>query len=292
MANSKIFTCLIIDDWDSMHIILTDLLKPHRRVRIVGHCFNTLDAIEMIHKKKPDFIFLDIENAPYTGPEMLTKIPAQDLCFLSPNPNVRKAHLEHQKLPPSRYRRRSKMGLPPQLLQGEIDRIYTREARSKEIDQDKIQAKLHKQFTEQFEIPENNLGLTPADLEAVRLIVFQSLGYGSRQQVYGMLSETESPFSKDNFSATLTSLIDAQFSYMIRECVAGNTESRQPGNINAWCLEAVAKDVGLDVEAIKQAQQEIANEREHKLQERVKNLERMTEKLRQAAIPETEEAPQ
>lgn len=91
MASSdKIISCLIIDDWESAHTYLKDMLRPYKQIKIVGHCYNTFDAIKAIEKQKPNLVFLDVENVPYSGLEMLSKIPTGDfkVIFVTADPRL------------------------------------------------------------------------------------------------------------------------------------------------------------------------------------------------------------
>jgi ParB/RepB/Spo0J family partition protein len=166
-----------------------------------------------------------------------------------------------------------------EMLDAEIERINGRESRSQELDQEKVQLQMHSQFLERFSNLEHNTEMTAADHVAVRLIVFQSLDYHVRHDVEHALGLDGDSLGKDHFFETLSGLTDAQFAYMVRTALAGNASSNKPGNINAWCLTSVAEAAGLDVEAIRQAQQQIAQERQERVAERIKEMEKRRQKL-------------
>lgn len=171
----------------------------------------------------------------------------------------------------------------PELLDAEISRIQQREARFQELDCEKVQAKIHEEFFEQFSNPENNVGLTYADKMAVRLIVYQSLNYSVRHRVDEVLfKDIEQPLSKEQFSRSLQSLTDQQFSYLIRMAVAANPDSKSPNYITGWCLYEMAQAAGLDVVSIEAGQQTIATERKGKAGARIKDLEHRKEQMQVA----------
>lgn len=168
----------------------------------------------------------------------------------------------------------------PELLDAEISRIQQRETRFQELDREKVQAKIHEQFFEQFSSPENNVSLTYADEMAVRLIVYQSLNYSVRHRVDEVLfKDLDEPLSKENFSRNLQVLTDSQFSYLIRMAVAANYDSKSPNYITGWCLYEMAQAAGLDVDNIETQQQTIAAERQAKADARIKDLEHRKEQM-------------
>lgn len=172
-----------------------------------------------------------------------------------------------------------------ELLEGEIDRINSREKRAKELDSEKVQVAVHTQFCEAVKASSLTPALNPADLIAVRLFVYQSLDWHSMNAVNAVLF----PAKKEEYSSTnseeklaaLANLTDEQFAFLIRSAVAGKHEGKIPGTINALCLHQVAEAAGLDVAAIQQAQQEIASERQDKIDLRVKELENRKDKLQE-----------
>lgn len=170
-----------------------------------------------------------------------------------------------------------------ELLEGEIDRINTREKRAKELDSEKIQGVLHTQFCEAVKASTLTPGLTAADLTAVRLFIYQSLDWGSKHTVDAVLFSSKK--NKDSITtheqklAALANLTDEQFAFLIRSVVAGKSESKTAGTISALCLHQVATESGLDVPAIEQAQQAIAIERQDKAEVRIKELEKRKDRI-------------
>jgi ParB family chromosome partitioning protein len=171
----------------------------------------------------------------------------------------------------------------PELLQQAIDGTLQREERAKELDRDKIQLKIHEQFTETFKVLENNEGLTAADLVALRLMVYQSLDYSGRQEVNRVLFEEtgkQEENANESFYEKLQSLTDGQFSYLIRMAIACKSESKYPKNETGFVLYKVAADAGIDVQKIEQEQQEKAEARSDRMKTRIKELEKKAVKLK------------
>ena len=170
------------------------------------------------------------------------------------------------------------------LLQAEITRIKHREARAKEIDQDKIQLSVHEQFSAMLTQGAENMLLTAADQAAIRLIVYQSLTWEARKWIDNALFPESgkrkyySGISVEDYGV-LSEISDQQFSLLIRAAVACKSDSKQPGNITAHCLYQVAKDSGLDVENIEQLQKSKAAERQEKMESRINDLDKKITKL-------------
>lgn len=66
--------CIIIDDEYLARQRLLKLLEPYENITVVAECRNGAEAIEKIHLKEPDIIFLDIQMPDMNGFEVLTKL--------------------------------------------------------------------------------------------------------------------------------------------------------------------------------------------------------------------------
>ena len=171
----------------------------------------------------------------------------------------------------------------PEMLQEAIQAILQREERAKEIDRDKVQLEVHSQFEEKIRVLQNNEGLTNGDLVAVRLLIYQSLDYSSRQEVDKTLFEEikgHEENSNELFYLALQSLTEQQFSYMIRMAIGCKTESKYPHNVTGFALYKVASQAEIDVVRIEQEQEEKANGRNDRMKVRIKELEKKVEKLK------------
>ncbi|HRN73528.1 MAG TPA: hypothetical protein PLM81_10400, partial [Ginsengibacter sp.] len=170
----------------------------------------------------------------------------------------------------------------PKLLQAEIERMQAKEARAKEIDREKVQLQVHQQFTESLENGFTDVQLTSADLAAARLLIYQSLDYRAVSKAREMLFPDKDGFERDNndrFYEQLSGLTDSQYSYLIRMAIAGKPESRYPRHVTAEIFYKVAKEAGLNIEAIEQQQEQKATIRQARVEKRTKELEKRMAKL-------------
>lgn len=174
----------------------------------------------------------------------------------------------------------------PELLQAEIDRIEAREVRQQELDAEKIQQEIHRQFLATLFDPQASCTLTQADAIAARLIIYQSLDYSVRYKVDEVLFGEKDHYHPGNSSEKnqqryeqLAALTNEQLSFLIRCAVAGKSESKLPGNINAHCLYAVAAEAGTDLVSIEAAQQTIAAKRGETAHARIADMQERIAKL-------------
>lgn len=146
-----------------------------------------------------------------------------------------------------------------ELLQGEIERLQTREKRAKELDIEKVQLRVHEEFIKQIKSPSEN-ALTQADHIAARLLVYHSLDYSHKSEVDKALHLKDAQTNEALYQL-LAALTDVQYSYLIRMALAGKSDSKFPNNITAYTLCQTAAAAGVDVAAIESAQQQKAIER-------------------------------
>lgn len=66
--------CIIIDDERLARQEMRKLLEGYLQIEIIDEAQNTEEAIEKIHKHKPDLIFLDIQMPGRNGFELLTEL--------------------------------------------------------------------------------------------------------------------------------------------------------------------------------------------------------------------------
>lgn len=69
--------CIIIDDEYLARQRLLKLLESYDNINIVAECRNGTEAVEKIHLKEPDIIFLDVQMPDMNGFEVLTKLKIQ-----------------------------------------------------------------------------------------------------------------------------------------------------------------------------------------------------------------------
>ena len=167
----------------------------------------------------------------------------------------------------------------PELLKAEIDRIKQREKRSEELDGEKVQLTVHSQFTEFVSKGEDGSTLTAADMAGARLIIFQSLDYHTKQEVTQyLLSEKGKRKSADDslelLYQRLSTLTEQEFSYLIRRAVCCKSEAKYPLQQAGYFLYQMAKEAGLDVKGIEDAQADKSKERKEKQKTKIKELEK------------------
>jgi ParB family chromosome partitioning protein len=170
-----------------------------------------------------------------------------------------------------------------ELLQEAIQGILQREQRAKQIDRDKIQSNIHKQFGEKIQDISYSEGLTDADLAAARLLIYQSLDYNTRRIVQETLfpeSQNEQADAHDNFYKKLQFLTDQQYSYLIRMAMACKSDSKFPYNETGFVLYKVAEASGIEVKAIEQEGEERAIARNERMHKRIEELMKKKEKLK------------
>lgn len=165
------------------------------------------------------------------------------------------------------------------MLQEAIERITVKEKRAKELDKEKIHLKVHTRFAELIETVSNNK-LTATDMIAARLVIYLSLDYTTRQKVQAAFF-SQFDEQKDLYPM-LSNLTDQQFSYLIRMAVAGKSDSKYLKSVTATCLAKLAESAGVDITSIEKEQETKATEREQKVNQRVKDLEKMIKKMKVA----------
>ncbi len=67
-------TCLIIDDEKLARELLHEYLEGFPEIELLGEAANGTDAVALINKLKPDFIFLDVQMPGMTGFDVLDDI--------------------------------------------------------------------------------------------------------------------------------------------------------------------------------------------------------------------------
>ncbi|RWU08183.1 ParB/RepB/Spo0J family partition protein [Pedobacter chitinilyticus] len=174
-----------------------------------------------------------------------------------------------------------------ELLIGEVARLKGREERAKQIDRDKVQAAVHHQFAEHYQQLEHNLEQTDADTCALRLLIFEGLDYHSRNKVKATIFDQQPDEAMDEQEATYQALCNLtlqQHLLLVRMALAAKPESKLPRSQAAYTLYKVAEQSGLDVVAIENAQQEIAEARKARMETKVALLDKKVERLQQVTL--------
>jgi len=163
----------------------------------------------------------------------------------------------------------------PQLLEGEITRLRDREERSGELDQEKIQKEIHAQFNQRLTDPTAPATLTPGDQLGIRLLIYQSLDYQGREKLHELTPYEEE--SEDGKRMPLTDWLDAlteaQVALMTRIAIHHKSEALLPGKPTAMALVRMATDIGVEVPAIRAAQDKVSAGRQTRIKDRIIGLE-------------------
>jgi two-component system LytT family response regulator len=78
------FTAILVDDERLARKELRSMLAEHEIIEVVGEAETVAQAAELIHAKKPDVLFLDIQLPGETGFDLLEKInPACKIIFVT-----------------------------------------------------------------------------------------------------------------------------------------------------------------------------------------------------------------
>lgn len=173
------------------------------------------------------------------------------------------------------------------LLQSEIERLNSKEARAQQLDREKIQLVIHEKFSSELESASNITALTIADQVAARLIIYQSLNYHTRSKVDTALFSSSDDEEKDYnelFYEKLAALTESQYSYLIRNAMACQADSKFPLNVTGYSLYKQAESAGVNIESIEHLQEQKAISRQAKQLEKIKELEKQISKLKTKAL--------
>ncbi|MGI2259994.1 two-component system response regulator BtsR [Shewanella sp. GXUN23E] len=71
--------CLIVDDEPFAREELADILEDAGDIEVIGQCSNAVEALQAIHRDKPDLVFLDIQMPRITGMEMIAMLDPDNM---------------------------------------------------------------------------------------------------------------------------------------------------------------------------------------------------------------------
>ncbi len=72
-------SCLIVDDEPFAREELAEILEAAGDIQVIGQCSNAVEALQAIHKQKPDLVFLDIQMPRITGMEMIAMLDPDNM---------------------------------------------------------------------------------------------------------------------------------------------------------------------------------------------------------------------
>jgi two-component system LytT family response regulator len=86
-AVDRAIRAVLVDDEQGARMHLTERLAAHPRIEIVGEADRAKAAIELIHRTKPDVVFLDVQMPGGTGFSLLPLLgditPTPEVVFLT-----------------------------------------------------------------------------------------------------------------------------------------------------------------------------------------------------------------
>lgn len=75
--------CLIVDDEPPAHKILENYIGRLSSLSLAGNCYNAIEALNFLHEKQVDVLFLDINMPELSGLEMLGTLQNPPLVILT-----------------------------------------------------------------------------------------------------------------------------------------------------------------------------------------------------------------
>ncbi|MET0462576.1 MAG: LytTR family DNA-binding domain-containing protein [Chitinophagaceae bacterium] len=75
--------CIVVDDEEGAHLVITHFLKDIRTLSLEGSFYNAVDALDYLYKNKVDIVFLDINMPGLSGLEMLETLTNRPYIILT-----------------------------------------------------------------------------------------------------------------------------------------------------------------------------------------------------------------
>ncbi|MCF3109578.1 ParB/RepB/Spo0J family partition protein [Niabella sp. CC-SYL272] len=200
------------------------------------------------------------------------------------NPELREeCHREATQVTAKQVQEAIKEGtITEELLNGEIERIKTREDRKKEIDRERVQAKVHETFTAGISEGTLTAGLTAADTVGLRYVLYLALNYTNREATKKVLFPKGIKNNADFFDQ-LAALTDEQVAFLVRTIITGNSDSKTSRFMDAYCLYRMADEAGINVAEIEEQQKAEATKRQGNVKLRIKELKIQIKRLQRKA---------
>ena len=79
----KAVRCIIVDDEEGAHLVLTHYLQNLKHVQLIASFYNAFEALEHLHQNETDLMFLDINMPGLTGLQMLKTMSSPPLVILT-----------------------------------------------------------------------------------------------------------------------------------------------------------------------------------------------------------------
>jgi len=172
-------------------------------------------------------------------------------------------------------------------LEQALTQLAKKETRNKELDQEKIQKKVHSDLVAANDADDAVLSPTEADRIATLYLLYQGLTYRNKREVEQRLNlHFDHKTKPETAYQALAALAPSQATYLTRAVLSGLSDSQMPASVAGYCLRKVAEDAGVDTVIIEKKQLEIAKDRQDRLSSRValykKRLKKRKEEARQA----------
>jgi ParB/RepB/Spo0J family partition protein len=165
------------------------------------------------------------------------------------------------------------------MLEGEIERIKTREERSKELDREKVQSAVHDVFRVHTSNTETVFTLSDPDRTAIRWIVYEALDYHDKERsIKALFPGFKGKVDGEEAFTLFGSMTDEQTARLVRMAIIGHKESTAPKRTAAHFLYKMAER-SVDVLTIEDTQAEKAEERQENQQASIKKLEKRLRKF-------------
>jgi len=74
-------SALVVDDEPAVRSLLRNLLQPFDFIHVVGEAGQVQEAVKLIHREKPQLVFLDIEMPGYSGLQLLEFFNEEEITF-------------------------------------------------------------------------------------------------------------------------------------------------------------------------------------------------------------------
>jgi len=75
--------CLIVDDEPPAHKILENYIGKMSSLALIGNCYNAIEALNFLHERKVDILFLDINMPELSGLELLKTLQNPPIVILT-----------------------------------------------------------------------------------------------------------------------------------------------------------------------------------------------------------------
>lgn len=75
--------CIIVDDEPPAHKVLENYIRKIRSLKLIGNCYNAIEALNFLHENKVDILFLDINMPGLSGLEMLKTLQSPPIVILT-----------------------------------------------------------------------------------------------------------------------------------------------------------------------------------------------------------------